>query len=105
MSDDEAGGFRGTCDELSVFCPVEATVLGYAPNLGANIFFTVAFGVSCLATLAIGFRAKTWTFSGAVALACILETMGESPSSSEELAPFARGARASTPRPSVKERF
>lgn len=79
MSEGEAGdlgdAFR-SCDEVSFFCPVEATVLGYAPNLGANIFFTVAFGVLCLATVVIGVRGKTWTFSAAVALGCILETMG-----------------------------
>ena len=81
MSEGEPGdlgaAFR-SCDDLSFFCPVEATVLGYAPNLGASIFFTIAFGILCLATIVIGLRGKTWTFSAAVGLGCILETMGAS---------------------------
>lgn len=79
MSEDDRGdlgaNFR-SCGDISPFCPVEATVLGYAPNLGASIFFSVAFGILCLATIVIGVRGKTWTFSAAVALGCVLETMG-----------------------------
>ncbi|RSM17108.1 hypothetical protein CDV31_004001 [Fusarium ambrosium] len=33
---------------ISEVCPVEATTLGYNPNLGANIFFVVAFGLCAL---------------------------------------------------------
>ena len=82
MSEREPGdlgaAFR-TCDDVSLFCPVEATVLGYAPNLGASAFFTAAFAILCLASIWAGVRGKTWTFSAAVAMGCVLETMGACP--------------------------
>lgn len=79
MSEREPGDLRASfksCEEVSLLCPIEATVLGYAPNLGASIFFTVAFGIVAIATIAIGVRAKTWTFMAALSLGCILETLG-----------------------------
>ncbi|PKS09288.1 hypothetical protein jhhlp_003902 [Lomentospora prolificans] len=63
MSND--GSLRASfmaCEELSAYCPVEATVLGYAPNLGASIFFTIAFGIAAFATIGIGIWKRTWTF-------------------------------------------
>jgi len=68
------------CEEVSPLCPVEATVLGYTPNLGANVFFAVAFGIAVFATIGIGVWKKTWTFTAAVALGAGLETMGLFPS-------------------------
>lgn len=64
------------CEELSIYCPVEATVLGYAPNMGASIFFAVAFGLAAVATIGIGIWKRTWTFTAAVGLGAVLETMG-----------------------------
>ncbi|MBE3049035.1 hypothetical protein IMZ48_42360, partial [Candidatus Bathyarchaeota archaeon] len=75
---DLGAAFR-TCDDVSPLCPVEATVLGYAPNLGASAFFTAAFAALCLASLWAGVRGKTWTFTAAVVTGCILETMGAFP--------------------------
>ena len=77
MSND--GSLRASfmaCEELSAYCPVEATVLGYAPNLGASIFFTIAFGIAAFATIGIGIWKRTWTFMMAVGLGALLETMG-----------------------------
>lgn len=65
------------CAEISALCPVEATVLGYHPNLGANIFFAVAFGLCLVVAVVVGVRTKTWTFSAAITLGLILETAGE----------------------------
>jgi hypothetical protein len=65
------------CTELSELCPVEATVLGYNPNLAANAFFTAAFGITMLATFAIGFWKRTWSFAVAVGCGALLETAGE----------------------------
>ncbi|CAI4210917.1 unnamed protein product [Parascedosporium putredinis] len=64
------------CEELSAYCPVEATVLGYAPNMGASIFFAIAFGLAAVATIGIGIWKRTWTFTAAVGLGAVLETMG-----------------------------
>lgn len=73
----ERGGYD-RCAEVSPACPVEATVLGYHPNLGASIFFAIAFGLCFAAALFLGIRSKTWTFTVAITLGLGLETAGES---------------------------
>lgn len=65
------------CTDVSPYCPVEATVLGYYPNLGASIFFAIVFGLCLVAALFLGIRSKTWTFTVAITLGLILETAGE----------------------------
>jgi hypothetical protein len=64
------------CSEVSLLCPVEATVLGYAPEFGSGIFFTVAFGLVTLASGAIGIYTRTWTFCAAITGGLLLETLG-----------------------------
>jgi hypothetical protein len=79
MSGEEEGFRRGgadTCDAVSAFCPVGATVLGYYPNLGSGIFFTIAFGLCVLGSGVLGVWKKTWTFGAAMTVACILEMAG-----------------------------
>ncbi|KAH9883606.1 RTA1-domain-containing protein [Xylariomycetidae sp. FL2044] len=64
------------CTEVMPGCPVEATVLGYYPNLGLNAFFTAGFGV-CMVVLAVtGVWKKTWGYSAALTAGCILEFAG-----------------------------
>ncbi|KAL2268008.1 hypothetical protein VTJ83DRAFT_2854 [Remersonia thermophila] len=65
-----------TCDEVSVYCPVKYTTLGYYPNLGVNIFLAIGFGLAALLTVAIGIWKRTWGFSIAVASGCFLECAG-----------------------------
>jgi hypothetical protein len=65
------------CTGVTPQCPVEATTLGYYPNLGANIFFTVMFGLCTLVTFAVGVRKRTWTFAFAVTAGFAMETIGE----------------------------
>ncbi|KAG9251916.1 RTA1 like protein-domain-containing protein [Emericellopsis atlantica] len=43
-----------SCTELSPQCPVEATVLGYRPNLGSSYFFAIAFGICTIAAASLG---------------------------------------------------
>ena len=78
MSDD--GGRRTAsfddCTELSPLCPVEATVLGYTPNLGSSVFFTIAFGLCLIAAAVLGVWKKTWTFGAALTAGLILEMSG-----------------------------
>ncbi|TWU72805.1 hypothetical protein ED733_004246 [Metarhizium rileyi] len=64
------------CTEISSLCRVESTVLGYYPNLGAGIFFTVAFGTCLLAALPLGISKKTWTYTTAMTIGLVLETAG-----------------------------
>ncbi|KAL1973990.1 hypothetical protein VTN31DRAFT_5550 [Thermomyces dupontii] len=67
---------RIRCTEVNFFCPVEATTLGYYPNLGANAFFCAAFGLCAIGTIVIGIWKRTWTFTLAVGAGLILETVG-----------------------------
>jgi hypothetical protein len=64
------------CTDISVNCPVEATIYGYYPGLGANAFFCAFFGVFLLANFILGFRYKTWVFSSIVAIGCFTEALG-----------------------------
>ncbi|KAL1866657.1 hypothetical protein VTK73DRAFT_4560 [Phialemonium thermophilum] len=65
-----------SCSEVNPQCPVEATVLGYYPNLGANITLAIGFGVCAIATAALGIWKKTWSYTAAVSLGCALEAAG-----------------------------
>ena len=79
MSGSEEGFTRGSfdaCDQVSAFCPVEATVLGYYPNLGSGIFFAIAFGLCTIAAGVLGVWKRTWTFGAATTLGLLLETLG-----------------------------
>lgn len=64
------------CTEVSAFCPVEATVLGYYPNKGGNIFFALCFGVLTIASLVLGIWKRTWTFAATLTAGIFLETCG-----------------------------
>lgn len=66
-----------SCTDVSPDCPVEATTLGYYPNLGANIFFAVTFGLCFIAAAVIGVRSRTWTFTAAIVVGLALETAGK----------------------------
>ncbi|KAJ4285984.1 hypothetical protein N0V88_008171 [Collariella sp. IMI 366227] len=65
-----------TCTEVSLYCPVKATTLGYSPNRGLNIFFAVAYALAAVVTIVPGVWKRTWGFSIAVAAGCILECVG-----------------------------
>ncbi|KAL1857972.1 hypothetical protein Plec18167_001623 [Paecilomyces lecythidis] len=69
-------GHFALCTEVSPQCPVQATTLGYAPNLGANVFFAVVFGLCTLVTFVVGVSRKTWTFAFAVTAGFAMETIG-----------------------------
>lgn len=57
-------------------CPVESSLQGYRPTLGAQIAFIALFGISMLVHLAQGIRYKTWFFASMMALGCIGEMVG-----------------------------
>lgn len=64
------------CLKVSPECPVEASIYGYYPNLGANAFFIAFFAVCFLVNLGLGFRYKTWTYMVALTLGCLTEAIG-----------------------------
>ncbi|KAJ2907321.1 RTA1 domain-containing protein [Zalerion maritima] len=66
-----------SCTEVSLpYCPIQATVLGYYPNEGANIFFAVVFAINVVAVTFFGIRYKTWSYSAALFMGAALETAG-----------------------------
>lgn len=72
-------GFRPSydlCPEVSVYCPVRATTLGYYPNLGVNAFLAAGFAIATIVTIFFGVSRKTWGYSIAVAAGCALECAG-----------------------------
>ncbi|KAJ5606625.1 hypothetical protein N7510_009406 [Penicillium lagena] len=64
------------CFQVSPECPVEATTYGYYPNLGANIFFTVFFGLVGVCQVGLGLYFRTWTFSTALCIGALMEMAG-----------------------------
>ncbi|OTB06253.1 hypothetical protein M426DRAFT_114563 [Hypoxylon sp. CI-4A] len=64
------------CLEVSVYCPVEATVLGYYPNLGVNAFLSAGFGLCIIGLIVTGIWKRTWGYSTALTAGCVLEFAG-----------------------------
>ncbi|XXG94309.1 hypothetical protein Hte_000563 [Hypoxylon texense] len=64
------------CTEVGPSCPVEATVLGYYPNLGVNAFLAAAFGLCMIGLIVTGVWKRTWGYSLALTAGCILEFAG-----------------------------
>jgi hypothetical protein len=64
------------CTGLSPECPVELTVYGYRPNIGANAFFVASFALLAVMHLGLGIRGKTWFFCGVMIAGCIGEAIG-----------------------------
>jgi hypothetical protein len=65
-----------TCTEISDLCPVEATVLGYVPNKGSSIFFTICFAILFFSAVGIGIWKRTWTYAATLGAGLLLETIG-----------------------------
>lgn len=57
-------------------CTVKNSVYGFFPNLGANVFFTVAFGILAIVQIVEFLRWKTWSFGIVVTIGCLLEMIG-----------------------------
>lgn len=67
------------CKSVSPLCPVDQTIYGYYPNMGANAFFLALFAVLCAVNVAQGIKYKTWTYMIALALGSLTEAIGTSP--------------------------
>ncbi|KAH7137731.1 RTA1 like protein-domain-containing protein [Dactylonectria macrodidyma] len=57
-------------------CPLEASMLGYQPNIPSTIVFISVFGLSMLLHTLQGTRKKTWGFMVSMISGCILEIVG-----------------------------
>ncbi|KAI2777122.1 RTA1-domain-containing protein [Daldinia loculata] len=65
-----------SCTEVTPYCPVQATVLGYYPNLGVNAFLAAAFGLCIIGLVVTGIWKRTWGYSAALTAGCVLEFAG-----------------------------
>ncbi|ORY04386.1 RTA1 like protein-domain-containing protein [Clohesyomyces aquaticus] len=74
-TDRPKGNFRH-CLEISPKCPVNATLYGYYPNMGANAFLCALFAVCCIVTIVVGIMTRTWTYTLALGIGTFLEAAG-----------------------------
>jgi len=74
------------CLSVNIYCPVEQTIYGYYPNLGANVFFCAFFGLCAFLQFVFGLRWKTWTFMIALTFGCISECLGKTQFPSSQIA-------------------
>ncbi|KAJ4376409.1 hypothetical protein N0V83_001692 [Neocucurbitaria cava] len=65
-----------SCVDVGPGCPVEGTLYGYYPSIGANAFFAAFFGLCLVVQLILGIRYKTWTYMIALGLGCLGELIG-----------------------------
>jgi len=64
------------CTDITPLCPVDQTIYGYYPNMGANAFFLALFAILCAVNVVQGIRYKTWTYMIALALGSLTEAIG-----------------------------
>ncbi|OAP54313.1 hypothetical protein AYL99_11414 [Fonsecaea erecta] len=64
------------CTEVTPRCPVENSIYGYYPSIGANAFFVAFFAMCGAFQLLFGIRYKTWTYLIAMLLACVDQSLG-----------------------------
>ena len=64
------------CHSVTSKCPVEATVLGYRPNLVVNVFLATMFCICMLVNAVTSSWARTWTYSAFLVAGCSLEFAG-----------------------------
>ena len=66
-----------SCTEVSPTCPVQATVLGYYPNFGVNVFLAIGFCTCMLAALGLGARKRSWSYTVSIVAGSGLEFAGQ----------------------------
>ena len=64
------------CQSISINCPVQKTVYGYYPSLGANAFFCAFFSLCLAINFIFGIRYRTWTYMIAMTLGCLAQVIG-----------------------------
>ena len=64
------------CTSVSIYCPVEFTIYGYYPSLGANAFFLAIFSLCLAVQFVLGIKFKTWTYFIALVLGAFAEAIG-----------------------------
>lgn len=64
------------CTAISIYCPVEFTIYGYSPSLGANAFFCAFFALCLGIQFVLGIKYKTWTYMIALVFGTLAEAIG-----------------------------
>ena len=64
------------CDGVSPICPIEATLYGYRPTLGATALFAAIFAVNLVITLGLMVRSRLWSFQAWLSVGLIFEVIG-----------------------------
>lgn len=57
-------------------CPVERSIYGYYPSLGANAFLAAWFAVFFFPNIIFGIYYKAWTYMLALSVGCVVEALG-----------------------------
>jgi hypothetical protein len=66
-----------TCnDGVTLICPIELTIYGYRPQLGATITFAVIFSICFLAQFGLAFRLNNYGFPTWILIGIGLEVTG-----------------------------
>lgn len=64
------------CTDITPECPVEGTIYGYYPSLGANGWGAGFFGLCFFVNAYLGWRYKMWTYMIAMCLATFTSSIG-----------------------------
>ena len=64
------------CLKVGPNCPVEASIYGYYPSMGANAFFVALFAICFFGSTFFGYRYKTWTYMTAMSLGALCSAIG-----------------------------
>lgn len=75
MSDTQMPSFN-TCTEVNELCPVEASLYGDYFNMGASVFFVVAFGLNAVAQSWLTYKSRAWSFGVYLAIGTLMEMLG-----------------------------
>lgn len=65
-----------SCNEVSTACPIEATLYGYRPTLGATALFAAIFALNLVITLVFMVRSRLWSFQAWLSVGLIFEIIG-----------------------------
>ena len=65
-----------SCDEVTPACPIEATLYGYRPTLGATALFAAVFALNLVITLMLMVRSRLWSFQAWLSVGLIFEIIG-----------------------------
>lgn len=76
------------CTDVSPECPLEYTIYGYRPNLGANVFFATCFALCFVAHIGLGWYFRARGYAIAATLGCLGQSIGYAARARLHFAPF-----------------